>query len=360
MGISLNEDLVEEKSDSKNHKISPKSPAGGKTKFQTKYGNRYANEAELETFIENRNNLEKCHQIVFVLKYFASKFAKRCNRKCILAKFCGICDFTGDEKNKIYEFIRELNENLVPSCDFLRDWTTDLFQSGTPGASKSYHKLHSSLHINSGKVSPTRQIVEEMNNEETKNSIFKNLKDIAKKAGSLEAEIAKILEELKKDKALNAKHEKIDDNTNNDDCNDTNYTSMSKELVKDHVNKFSKSSREFVGYCLSNRFIEAFKGKHEVNVGKKKFNEIPSKYYEKRIAEYLKEQKFEIGFYETTKENIEKRLKNICHVPHQVGNNDCMTFLEGLLENWKGYCSIDTDQLILKSVEEFIHSMDHH
>lgn len=70
---------------------------------------------------------------------------------------------------------------------------------------------------------------------------------------------------------------------------------MSKELVKDHVNKFSKSSREFVGYCLSNRFIEAFKGKHEVNVGKKKFNEIPSKYYEKRIAEYFKEQKFEIG-----------------------------------------------------------------
>ncbi|CAK5107232.1 unnamed protein product [Meloidogyne enterolobii] len=135
---------------------------------------------------------------------------------------------------------------------------------------------------------------------------------------------------------------------------------MSTELVHDHVNKFIESSREFVGYCLSNRFVEAFKGNHEVNIGKEKFKEIPSKYYEKRIAEYFKEQKFEIGFYETTKESIEKGLKNICHVPHQVGKNDCMEFLNGLLKNWKGYCSIDTDQLILESVEEFIHSMDNH
>jgi len=70
---------------------------------------------------------------------------------------------------------------------------------------------------------------------------------------------------------------------------------MSKELVKDHVNKFSKTSLEFVGYCLSNRFIEAFKGNHEVNVGKEKFQKIPTKYYKLKIAEYFKEQKFEIG-----------------------------------------------------------------
>jgi len=70
---------------------------------------------------------------------------------------------------------------------------------------------------------------------------------------------------------------------------------MSKELVKDHVNKFSETSHEFVGYCLSNRFIEAFKRNHEVNVGMEKFKEIPSKYYEHKIAEYFKEQTFEIG-----------------------------------------------------------------
>nr|CAD2155889.1 unnamed protein product [Meloidogyne enterolobii] len=128
MGISSNEDLVEEESAPKNHKISPKSPGGGKTKFQTEHGNKYANEAELETFIENRNNLEKCHQIVFVLKYFVSKFAKHCNTKCIISKFF-CCDFNEDEKNEIYDFIRELNENLVPSCDFLREWTTDLFRN---------------------------------------------------------------------------------------------------------------------------------------------------------------------------------------------------------------------------------------
>uniref|UniRef100_A0A914KK59 Uncharacterized protein n=1 Tax=Meloidogyne incognita TaxID=6306 RepID=A0A914KK59_MELIC len=343
--ISSKEDLQKEKSSSKKGKISPKSPVGGKTKFQT----------------INRNKLEKCHQIVFVLKYFVSKYI-----------FCGICDFNEDQKNEIYEFIRELNENLVPSCEFLRKWTSDLardsvdlkingvtkassdhlyldkisklyeiytdlkkailsdiihketlkkiIESGSPGASESYHKLHSSLHINSGRVSPTRQLDKGNLEQQTKNSIFKNLNDIAKLAGSLEDEIAKIFEDLKKDKALNAKHENIvfsdiiaekmefltqnfeetlknmeNDNTNNDGSNDTNYSSMSKELVKDHANKFSKTSREFVGYCLSNRFIEAFKGNHEVNVGKEKFQKIPTKYYEHKIAEYFKEQTFEIG-----------------------------------------------------------------
>ncbi|CAK5107196.1 unnamed protein product [Meloidogyne enterolobii] len=122
---STEKDLVEEESSPKNHKISPKSPGGGKTKFQTEHGNTYANDAELETFIGNRHNLEKCHQIVFVLRYFVSKFAKHCNTKCIISKFF-CCDFNDDEKNEIYDFIRELNENLVPSCDFLRKLTSDL------------------------------------------------------------------------------------------------------------------------------------------------------------------------------------------------------------------------------------------
>nr|CAD2156553.1 unnamed protein product [Meloidogyne enterolobii] len=219
----------------KKGKISPNSPVGGKTKFQT----------------INRNKLEKCHQIVFVLKYFVSKYI-----------FCGICDFNDDEKNEIYDFIRELNENLVPSCEFLRKWTSDLardsvdlkingvtkassdhlklkdeisklykiytdlkniilsdiihketlkkiIESGSPGASESYHKLHNSLYMNHGRVSPDRQIDEEKLEQQTKNSLFKNLNEIAKQAGILEVKIVKLIEDLKKDKALNDKHEKI-------------------------------------------------------------------------------------------------------------------------------------------------------
>jgi len=113
-----------------------------------------------------------------------------------------------DKISKLYEIYTDLKKAILSDI-IHKETLKKIIESGSPGASESYHKLHSSLHINSGRVSPDRQFNKEMNNEETKHSIFKNLNNIAKKAGSLEAEIAKILEELKKDKALKAKHEKI-------------------------------------------------------------------------------------------------------------------------------------------------------
>ncbi|CAK5127420.1 unnamed protein product [Meloidogyne enterolobii] len=63
--------------------------------------------------------------------------------------------------------------------------------------------------MNHGRVSPDRQIDEEKLEQQTKNSLFKNLNEIAKQAGILEVKIVKLIEDLKKDKALNDKHEKI-------------------------------------------------------------------------------------------------------------------------------------------------------
>jgi len=113
-----------------------------------------------------------------------------------------------DKISKLYEIYTDLKKAILSDI-IHKETLKKIIESGSPGASESYHKLHSSLHINSGRVSPTRQLDKGNLEQQTKNSIFKNLNDIAKLAGSLEDEIAKIFEDLKKDKALNAKHENI-------------------------------------------------------------------------------------------------------------------------------------------------------
>ena len=58
--------------------------------------------------------------------------------------------------------------------------------------------------------------------------------------------------------------------------------------------------------------------------------------------------------YKSTKEVIKNYLYEKCknNLPNIL--KDCHSFIENIFQNWKGYCSIDIDNLEFENFEEIV------
>ncbi|CAK5091033.1 unnamed protein product [Meloidogyne enterolobii] len=124
-----------------------------------------------------------------------------------------------------------------------------------------------------------------------------------------------------------------------------------KEDVKDIKEIFKNSGRQFVGYCLSQRFLEAFNEDGGVNIKAFIDNNSLQKYAQK-LAKIVKNNPLDINFYKSTKEVIKNYLDKKCknNLPNVL--KDCHSFIENIFQNWKGYCSIDIEILEFENFEE--------
>ncbi|CAK5079436.1 unnamed protein product [Meloidogyne enterolobii] len=122
---------------------------------------------------------------------------------------------------------------------------------------------------------------------------------------------------------------------------------------EDFKNIFKNSGHQFVGYCLSQRFLEAFNEDGVVKI--KAFIDTNSlQKYAQKLAKIVKTNPLDINLYKSTKEVIKNYLDKKCNkFPNVL--KDCRAFIENIFQNWKGYCSIDTDNLEFENFEE-IHS----
>nr|CAD2181400.1 unnamed protein product [Meloidogyne enterolobii] len=120
--------------------------------------------------------------------------------------------------------------------------------------------------------------------------------------------------------------------------------------IKEIKEIFKNSGHQFVGYCLSQRFIEAFNEDGEVNSKAFIDNQLLQKYAQK-LAKIVKNNPLNINFYKSTKEVIKNYLDKKCNnFPNVL--KDCRSFIENIFQNWKGYCSIDIGNLELENFEE--------
>ncbi|CAK5096889.1 unnamed protein product [Meloidogyne enterolobii] len=126
-----------------------------------------------------------------------------------------------------------------------------------------------------------------------------------------------------------------------------------KEDVKEIKNIFKNSGHQFVGYCLSQRFLEAFNEDGGVNIKAFIDNQLLQKYAQK-LAKIVKNNTLDINFYKSTKEVIKNYLYEKCKNNLPNVSKDCHSFIESIFQNWKGYCSIDTDNLEFENFEEIV------
>ncbi|KAF7631176.1 hypothetical protein Mgra_00008615 [Meloidogyne graminicola] len=128
------------------------------------------------------------------------------------------------------------------------------------------------------------------------------------------------------------------------------------------VEKFSKFGVHFVQYCLAKRFLEAFNHDGHVRMASFTENEDKQNYglklYEmmerKVLDPKLKNFKGTFGriHYSKIKNEMETQLYNECKNSKE-NNENCVAFLEEILQKWHGFCSIDTDKLEFERFEEF-------
>nr|CAD2181377.1 unnamed protein product [Meloidogyne enterolobii] len=124
-----------------------------------------------------------------------------------------------------------------------------------------------------------------------------------------------------------------------------------KEDVKEIKEIFKNSGHQFVGYCLSQRFLEAFNEDGGVNIKGFIDNQLLQKYAQK-LAKIVNNNPLNINLYKSRKEVIKNYLYEKCknNLPNVL--KDCHSFIENIFQNWKGYCSIDIDNLEFENFEE--------
>uniref|UniRef100_A0A1I8B6D4 Uncharacterized protein n=1 Tax=Meloidogyne hapla TaxID=6305 RepID=A0A1I8B6D4_MELHA len=187
-------------------------------------------------------------------------------------------------------------------------------------------------------------------------NFFKNLKDITVKAKHLETKLKTIIKDLEKDKLLM-------------ELSNTSFAEQIAEKIKfllqnwekilekesSQIKKiFKNSGLQFVGYCLSQRFLKAFNENGEVNMNEFLENNVLHKYAQK-LSEIMKNNHLDIKLYKSTKEAIEKYLFNKCNnLTKEDDLKHCQSFLENMLQKWQGYCSIDINHLENENIEEIV------
>uniref|UniRef100_A0A914NDR7 Uncharacterized protein n=1 Tax=Meloidogyne incognita TaxID=6306 RepID=A0A914NDR7_MELIC len=324
---------------------------------------------------------------------------------------CSNCEentsyFSDGEKNEIYEFVKDLSKNVIEKCKFIVEWQNDLYRKSLDYTLNYEHKPkeYENLKIkitdlntqyisfvnvipsNNPHVDATHQQSSSINKGEQSNknipdkesqtnpqsipllnqhevavnNLFKNLDDITAKTKKFETklvEIKKYMEQNKsfknelyqnnfadiieeKMKFLLENWEKIFEDISGD-----------KEDVKEIKEIFKNSGHQFVGYCLSQRFLEAFNEDGGVNIKAFIDNQLLQKYAQK-LAKIVNNNPLNINLYKSTKEVIKNYLYEKCknNLPNIL--KECHSFIENIFQNWKGYCSIDIDNLEFENFEE--------
>ncbi|CAK5091048.1 unnamed protein product [Meloidogyne enterolobii] len=193
------------------------------------------------------------------------------------------------------------------------------------------------------------------------NNFFENLDDITAKTKKFKAKLADIKKYMKKNKSV--KNELYQNNFADIVEEKMKFLLKNWEKIfedifgdKDDVKEikdiFKNSGHQFVGYCLSQRFLEAFNEDRGVNIKAFIDNNSRRKYAQK-LAKIVKNNPLDINFYKSTKEVIKNYLDKKCNnFPNVL--KDCLSSIENIFQNWKGYCSIDIENLEFENFEEIV------
>nr|CAD2168763.1 unnamed protein product [Meloidogyne enterolobii] len=262
-------------------------------------------------------------------------------------------------------------ENLkIKITDLLTQYKNfvDVIRSNKPHGDATHQQ---SFSINNGeqsnKIIPDKeshtnpQSVPLLNQHEVAvNNFFKNLDDITAKTKKFETKLADIKKYMEQNKSF--KNELYQNNFADIIEEKMKFLlknwkkifgdiSGDKEDVKEIKEIFKNSGHQFVGYCLSQRFLEAFNEDGGVNIKAFIDNQLLQKYAQK-LAKIVNNNPLNINLYKSTKEVIKNYLYEKCknNLPNIL--KECHSFIENIFQNWKGYCSIDIDNLEFENFEE--------
>ncbi|CAK5079446.1 unnamed protein product [Meloidogyne enterolobii] len=216
-------------------------------------------------------------------------------------------------------------------------------------------KSHTESHTNPQSVPPLNQ------HEVAVNNFFKNLNDITAKTKEFKAKLEDIKKYMEKNNELYQNNfaeiivEKMEFLSKNWEkiFEDISKDREDVEEIKEIKNIFKNSGHQFVGYCLSQRFLEAFKEDGKVNIKAFIDNNSRQKYAQK-LAKLVKNNPLDINFYKSTKEVIKNYLDKKCDNKLSNFSKDCLSFIENIFQKWKGFCSIDIENLEFENFEEIV------
>ncbi|CAK5090499.1 unnamed protein product [Meloidogyne enterolobii] len=291
-----------------------------------------------------QNSLEKCHQTLFAFSFIVSKYKKHKGNKWNIFKvMCSNCEeksyFGDEEKNEIYEFVKDLSKNVVEKCKFIVEWQINLYRKSLDYKLNFGHKSKGDEHYkkiitdlltqyknfvdvicsNKPHGDATHQQSFSTNNGEQSNKIipdkeshtnsqsvplidqhvvavnnfYKNLNDITAKTKKFETKLADIKKYMGKNKSV--KNELYQNNfaeiiEEKMEFLLKNWEKIFEDILgdKEEIKEiFMNSGHQFVGYCLSQRFLEAFNEDGGVNIKAFMDNQLLQKYAQK-LAKIVK------------------------------------------------------------------------
>nr|CAD2181401.1 unnamed protein product [Meloidogyne enterolobii] len=99
-----------------------------------------------------QNSLEKCHQTLFAFSFIVSKYKKHQGNNWNIFKIkCSNCEedsyFSDEEKNEIYEFVKDLSKNVIEKCKFIVEWQNNLYRKSLDYTLNYEHKPKEYEHL---------------------------------------------------------------------------------------------------------------------------------------------------------------------------------------------------------------------